>query len=53
MNLDHATSEMASVSKLDIDATKIFRGEGANGPWPPIIKRDEAVRRKIDALLGG
>jgi hypothetical protein len=25
-------------------------GEGFNRPWPPLIKMDEAVRKKIDAL---
>ena len=51
--LDHATSEMAIGSKLGIDATKKIPGEGFKRPWPPLIKMDEAVRRKIDALFGG
>jgi len=50
--LDHATSEIASGSKLGIDATRKIPGEGFNRPWPPIIKMDEAVRRKIDGWLG-
>jgi 4-hydroxy-3-polyprenylbenzoate decarboxylase len=49
--LDHATSEIASGSKLGIDATKKLPGEGFKRPWPPLIKMDAAVRRKIDALL--
>ena len=36
--LDHATSEIASGSKLDIDATKQLPGEGFKGAWPPLIK---------------
>jgi len=50
--LDHTTSEIASGSKLGIDATKklpanpeSFRG------WPPLIKMDEATRNKIDSLF--
>jgi 4-hydroxy-3-polyprenylbenzoate decarboxylase len=48
--LDHATSEMAIGSKLGIDATRKLAGEGFKRPWPPLIKMDEAVRKKIDAL---
>jgi 4-hydroxy-3-polyprenylbenzoate decarboxylase len=51
--LDHATSEMAMGSKLGIDATKKLPGEGFKRAWPPLIKMDEATRKKIDALLGG
>jgi 4-hydroxy-3-polyprenylbenzoate decarboxylase len=51
--LDHATSEMAMGSKLGIDATKKLAGEGFKRPWPPLIKMDEAVRRKIDSRFGG
>jgi 4-hydroxy-3-polyprenylbenzoate decarboxylase len=47
--LDHATSEMASGSKLGIDATKKIRGEGFKRPWPPLIRMDENVRKKVGA----
>ena len=50
--LDHATCEIASGSKLGIDATKKLPGEGFKRPWPPLIKMSEDVRRKIDALFG-
>jgi 4-hydroxy-3-polyprenylbenzoate decarboxylase len=50
--LDHATSEIAIGSKLGIDATKKLPGEGFKRPWPPLIKMDEAVKKKIDALFG-
>jgi len=49
--LDHATSEIAIGTKLGIDATRKLAGEGFKRPWPPLIKMDEPVRRKIDALL--
>jgi methyl coenzyme M reductase gamma subunit len=26
-------------------------GEGFKSPWPPLIKMDEATRKKIDALF--
>jgi len=51
--LDHATSEIAIGTKLGIDATRKFAGEGFKRPWPPLIKMDETVRKKIDALFGG
>jgi 4-hydroxy-3-polyprenylbenzoate decarboxylase len=50
--LDHATSEIASGSKLGIDATKKLPGEGFKRTWPPLIRMDDAVRRKVNALLG-
>ena len=48
--LDHATSEVASGSKLGIDATKKLPGEGFKRPWPPLIKMDEAVKARVDAI---
>jgi len=51
--LDHATGEIASGSKLGIDVTKKLSGEGFKRPWPPLIRMDENVRKKVDALLGG
>ena len=51
--LDHAASEIASGSKLGIDATKKLPGEGFTRPWPPLIRMSDEVRRKIDSLFGG
>jgi 4-hydroxy-3-polyprenylbenzoate decarboxylase len=45
--LDHATSEIAIGSKLGIDATRKIAGEGFARGWPPLIRMDEAVKRKI------
>jgi 4-hydroxy-3-polyprenylbenzoate decarboxylase len=50
--LDHATSEIASGSKMGIDATKKLPGEGFKRAWPPLIKMDEAVKAKVDKLFG-
>jgi len=47
--VDHATSEMAMGSKLGIDATKKLPGEGFKRSWPPLIKMDEVVQKKIHA----
>jgi 4-hydroxy-3-polyprenylbenzoate decarboxylase len=49
--LDHATSEIASGSKLGIDATKKLPGEGFKRTWPPLIKMDEAVKAKMEKFL--
>jgi 4-hydroxy-3-polyprenylbenzoate decarboxylase len=46
--LDHATSQIAMGSKLGIDATRKLPGEGFSRPWPPLIRMDEAIRRKVD-----
>jgi len=44
--------QLSSGRKLGIDATKKLPGEGFKRPWPPLIKMEEAVCRKIDALFG-
>ena len=49
INLDHSPS--VDAAKLGIDATKKLPGEGFKRPWPPLIKMDEAVRKKMDALF--
>ena len=49
--LDHATSEIASGSKLGIDATKKISGEGFKRPWPPLIKMDAAVKAKVEKFF--
>jgi len=51
--LDHATSEIASGSKLGIDATKKIPGEGFKRAWPPLIKMDESVKAKVESILKG
>jgi 3-polyprenyl-4-hydroxybenzoate decarboxylase len=49
--LNHATSEIASGSKLGIDATKKPEGEGFKRFWPPLIKMDAAVKAKVEKLF--
>src|SRR5688572_24042445 len=48
--LDHPTSEMGIGTKLGIDATRKLAGEGFKREWPPLIRMDEAVKRKIEQL---
>ena len=51
--LDHATSEIASGSKLGIDATKKLPGEGFKRPWPLALTRiDPPVLTKTDPFAG-
>lgn len=51
--LDHATTEFAMGSKMGIDATHKLPGEGFKRPWPPLIRMDAEVKRKIDGLTAG
>lgn len=50
--LDHATTDMAVGSKLGIDATRKLPGEGHKRGWPPLIRMNDSVRRKMDASFG-
>ena len=49
--LDHATTELAVSTKMGIDATRKLPGEGHKRGWPPLIRMDDGIRRKIDELL--
>jgi len=49
--LDHAISEIASGSKLGIDATKKLPGKAFKRPWTPLIKINEAVKAKVEKLF--
>ncbi len=49
--LDHATSELAIGTKLGFDATKKIPGEGFKREWPPLIKMDEAVKKKVSGMI--
>jgi 4-hydroxy-3-polyprenylbenzoate decarboxylase len=51
--LDHATTELAVGTKLGIDATRKLPGEGFKREWPPLIRMDEAVKRKMEAFRSG
>ncbi|HVM59270.1 MAG TPA: menaquinone biosynthesis decarboxylase [Verrucomicrobiae bacterium] len=49
--LDHATPVMGFGSKIGIDATHKLKGEANTRPWPPIIKMDEAVKKRVDLIV--
>jgi len=42
---------VASGSKLGIDATKKLPGEGFKRACPPLIKMDAAVKAKVEKLF--
>ena len=50
--LDHATTEFAAGSKMGIDATHKLPGEGHPRGWPPLIRMDESIRKKIEGQFG-
>ncbi|HWH68914.1 MAG TPA: menaquinone biosynthesis decarboxylase [Candidatus Sulfotelmatobacter sp.] len=49
--LDHATSEIAVGTKLGLDATRKLPGEGFKRPWPPIIRMEAAVKKKMEEMV--
>lgn len=49
--LDHATPEFAIGSKMGIDATRKLAGEGFKREWPPLIRMDDSVIKRIDSLF--
>jgi 4-hydroxy-3-polyprenylbenzoate decarboxylase len=46
--LDHATTEIASGSKLGNDATKKLPGEGFKRPGPLLVEVDAAVKANVE-----
>jgi 4-hydroxy-3-polyprenylbenzoate decarboxylase len=50
--LDHATPVMGYGSKMGIDATHKLPDEANTRPWPPIVKMDDAVKRRVDQIVG-
>ena len=50
--LDHAASEIASSSKVGIEATKKIPGEGFKRPWPPLIMMDAVVKVRVKRIFG-
>ena len=49
-SLDHASRLANYGSKMGIDATKKWPGEGFSRPWPDVIRMSEDVRRRVDDL---
>jgi len=49
-SLDHSSRLPNYGSKMGIDATRKWKAEGFDRPWPTMIEMDRATKSKIDAL---
>jgi 4-hydroxy-3-polyprenylbenzoate decarboxylase len=49
-SLDHASRLPNYGSKMGIDATRKWKAEGFERPWPAMIEMDEATRAKVDGI---
>jgi len=49
-SLDHASRLPNYGSKMGIDATRKWKAEGFDRPWPAMIEMDSATKAKVDAL---
>ncbi len=49
-SLDHSSRLPNYGSKMGIDATRKWKAEGFERPWPAMIEMDSATKAKIDAM---
>jgi 4-hydroxy-3-polyprenylbenzoate decarboxylase len=49
-SLDHASRQPNYGSKMGVDATRKWKTEGFDRPWPDEIRMDEATKRRVDQL---
>ena len=49
-SLDHSSRLPNYGSKMGIDATRKWKAEGFDRPWPAMIEMDSATKEKVDAL---
>ena len=49
-SLDHASRLVNYGSKMGVDATRKWPGEGFTRQWPPVIKMTDAVKQRVDEL---
>ena len=49
-SLDHASRLVNYGSKMGIDATRKWPGEGFTRPWPDVIEMPAEVKRRVDEL---
>jgi 4-hydroxy-3-polyprenylbenzoate decarboxylase len=49
-SLDHSSRLPNYGSKMGIDATRKWKAEGFDRPWPAMIEMDAATRAKVDAI---
>ena len=48
--LDHSSRLPNYGSKMGIDATRKWPGEGFTRPWPDVIRMDEAVKQRVEGI---
>jgi 3-polyprenyl-4-hydroxybenzoate decarboxylase len=48
--LDHSSRLPNYGSKMGIDATRKWKAEGFERPWPAMIEMDRATKARVDAL---
>jgi len=51
-SLDHSSRLPNYGSKMGIDATRKWKAEGFERPWPAMIEMDAATKARVDALWG-
>ncbi len=49
-SLDHSSRMPNYGSKMGIDATRKWKAEGFERPWPAMIEMDQATKAKVDAM---
>lgn len=49
-SLDHASRLVNYGSKMGVDATRKWPGEGFTRPWPDVLKMPSDVKQKVDEL---
>ncbi|HUD57088.1 MAG TPA: UbiD family decarboxylase [Terracidiphilus sp.] len=49
-SLDHSSRLPNYGSKMGIDATRKWKAEGFDRPWPAMIEMDSSTKEKVDAL---
>ncbi|MFZ0305868.1 MAG: UbiD family decarboxylase [Terracidiphilus sp.] len=49
-SLDHASRLPNYGSKMGVDATRKWRAEGFERPWPTMIEMDRSTKAKVDAM---
>jgi 4-hydroxy-3-polyprenylbenzoate decarboxylase len=49
-SLDHASRLPNYGSKMGIDATRKWKAEGFNRPWPAMIEMDRGTKARVDAI---
>jgi 4-hydroxy-3-polyprenylbenzoate decarboxylase len=50
--LDHASVRANLGGKMGLDCTTKLPSEGHDRPWPPLIKMDADVKKKVDEMWG-